>query len=164
MTGVQTCALPIYNVLVDRDWFKEVANWCIDNNLKVDMTQGYDVRLLDGELLDLILKIKSKEMLKFAFDNTKLEPVVREKIQLMKDHGINTKSDVAFYCYCHDDSMYEDTVYRANVLKSLRVNADVMFNCDMPKTQRIKALMKWSWRRQLFWSVDYENYSRLLHT
>ena len=152
------------NILQDKKWFKEVANWCIDKGLKVDMTQGYDVRILDGELLDLILKIKSKEMLKFAFDDTKLEPVVREKIQLMKDHGINTKNDVAFYCYCHDNSMHDDTVYRCNVLKSLRVNADVMFNCDMSKTQRIKALMKWSWRKQLFWSIDYENYSRLSHT
>jgi len=152
------------NILVDREWFKEIVSWCVDNGLKVDMTQGYDVRILDSELLDLILKIKSKEMLKFAFDDTKLEPIVREKIQLMKDHGINTKNDVAFYCYCHNDSMHNDAVYRSNVLKSLRVNADVMFNCDMPKTQRIKALLKWSWRKQLFWSVDYENYSRVLHT
>ena len=103
-------------------------------------------------------------MLKFAFDDTKLEPLVREKVQLMKDHGINTKSEVAFYCYCHDDSMHDDAVYRSNILKSLRVNADVMFNCDMPKTKRIKDLMKWSWRRCLYWKIPFQEYSNLCHT
>lgn len=152
------------NILLNKEWFKQVAKWYLDHNVKVDMTQGYDIRLLDEAVLDLILQIKSKEMLKFAFDDTKLEDIVRKKIQTLKDHGVNTKNDVAFYCYCHDDKMHDDALYRANILRSLRVNADIMFNCETPKTQRIKALMKWSWRKQLFWSIPYEKYSKLLHT
>lgn len=152
------------NILFDKNWFKQVATWYLDHNVKVDMTQGYDIRLLDSKSLDLILQIKSKNMLKFAFDDIKLESIVRKKIQMIKDHGVNTKNDVAFYCYCHDDKMHDDALYRANVLRSLKVNADIMFNCEMPKTQRIRALMKWSWRKPLFWSIPYNKYSRLLHT
>ena len=132
------------NILLDKDWFKQVMNWYLDHNVKVDMTQGYDVRLLDSDCLDLILSVKdNKTPLKFAFDDRSLEGIVKNKIQMIKDKGVNTKNDVAFYCYCHDDSMHDDTVYRAELLKSLGVNADVMWNCDKKKTGRIKNLLKW---------------------
>lgn len=150
------------NWLADREWFFETSTWIIDQGLNV-IEHGLDIRLLDSEIIEQLQDLKIK-MYHFAFDFTELEPIVREKIQLLKDYGINLKNNVAFYCYCHDDKMHDDAVYRCNVLRSLRVNADVMFNCNMPKTQRIKALLKWSWRKQLYWSIPYEKYSKLLHT
>jgi len=153
------------NILLDGDWFLSVAQWCMDQSVKVDMTQGYDIRLVDEEIINQILEIRDKsKVLKFAFDDTKLEGIVRKKIDLLKDVGINTRNDVAFYVYCDNDSMHDDALYRCNVLRSLKVNADVMWNCKIPRTQRIKNLIYWSWRKQLFWSIAYEEYSKLLHT
>lgn len=151
------------NILLNWAWARQILNWCIDHSLKVNMTQGYDIRLVDQEIADLILQCHNG-MVKFAFDDSKLEKIIREKIQMLTDLGFNLKNNVAFYCYCDNDSMFEDTLYRCNVLKSLGVNADVMYNCDKPKTKRIKDLMKWSWRKQLFWSIPFERYSKLLHT
>jgi len=151
------------NILFSRGWAEIVLKWCIERNIKVNMTQGYDIRLLDNKIADLILQCRSN-IVKFAFDDTKLEPIIREKVQMLKDVGFNLKNNVAFYCYCNNDTMHDDTVYRCNVLKSLGTNADVMWNCDLPKTQRIKALLKWSWRKPLFWSIPYEKYSKLCHT
>lgn len=151
------------NVLLNKQWAKTVLKWCIDQGLKVNMTQGYDIRLLDNEIADLILQCRN-DIVRFAFDDIELEQDVRDKIQLLKDIGFNLKNNVAFYCYCHDDSMFKDTLYRCNILKKLGTNAHVMFNCEMPKTQRIKALVKWSWRKQLYWSIPFEKYSKLLHT
>jgi len=151
------------NILLNKQWARTVLKWCIDQGLKVNMTQGYDIRLLDRDIGDIILQTNA-DMFRFAFDDTKLETVVRNKIDLLKDIGFNLRNDVAFYCYCHDDSMFEDTLYRCNVLKNLGTNAHVMFNCDMPRSQRIKNLIHWSWRKQLFWSIPYEKYSKLLHT
>lgn len=151
------------NILFDRDWAIEILNWCVDNNIKLDMTQGYDIRLLDHEIADLILSCRS-DIVHFAFDDTRLESIIRTKVDLLKDVGFNLKNNVTFFCYCNDDSMFNDTLYRCNVLKSLGTNADVMFNCDMIKTDRIKALMKWSWRKCLYWKIDFENYSKVLHT
>lgn len=150
------------NWLADREWFFETSQWIIDKGLNV-IEHGLDIRLLDKFILNRLQDLKIK-MYHFAFDFTELESIVREKIQLLKDYGINLKNNVAFYCYCHDDKMHDDAVYRCNVLKGLGTNADVMFNCEMPKTQRIRALMKWSWRKQLYWSISYEKYSKLLHT
>jgi len=149
-------------LLADREWFFETSQWIIDKGLHV-IEHGLDIRFIDEEIIGQLKDMEIK-LWHFAFDFTELEPIIREKVQLLKDCGVNVRSNVAIYCYCHNDAMHDDAVYRCNVLKSLGVNGDVMFNCDMPKTQRIKALMKWSWRKQLFWSVDYENYSRLLHT
>lgn len=152
------------NWIADPEWFFETSGWILDKGLNI-MEHGLDIRLVDEKILNRLQDLKIK-MYHFAFDKTskKLESTIRKKVQLLKDCGINTRSNVAFYCYCHNDSMHDDAVYRCNVLKSLNVNADVMFNCDMPKTKRIKSLLKWSWRKQLFWSVDYKNYSKLLHT
>lgn len=151
------------NILLDKLWTKEVLSWCIEEGLKVNMTQGYDIRLLDKPIADLILQCRN-DVVRFAFDDSKLECIIREKIKLLKDAGFNLKNNVAFYCYCNDDSMYEDTLYRCNILKNLGTNAHVMFNCDMPKTERIRSLMKWSWRKQLYWSIPFSEYSRLKHT
>jgi len=151
------------NILFAKGWALDVLKWCKDHSLKVNMTQGYDIRLVDYKVAELILDVRN-DIVKFAFDDTKLEPIIREKISMLKDVGFNLKNNVAFYCYCDNDSMFEDTLYRCNVLKSLGTNADVMYNCVMPKTQRIRSLMKWSWRKQLFWSIEFEQYSKLLHT
>lgn len=153
------------NILQDREWFLSIAQWVLDVGVKIDMTQGYDIRIIDEELLGYVLDIRDKtKTLKFAFDDSRIETIVRDKIQLLKDNGVNTHSDVSVYCYCHDDYMYDDCRYRCNILKSLDVKADPMWNCELPKTERIKHLLKWGWRPQLYWSIDLDEYSKLLHT
>lgn len=102
--------------------------------------------------------------MKFAFDDIKLESIIRNKIQMLKDYGVNTRSDVACYCYIHNDFMYEDCKYRCNVLKSLNVQSFPMWNCEMPKTKRVKILLYWAWRPKLYWSIDLDEYCRKLHT
>ena len=151
------------NILFNYGWAKQVLDWCSMHSLKVNMTQGYDIRLIDETIAGLIFDTRV-DMVRFAFDDIKLESIIREKIQLLKDVGFNLRSNIAFYCYCHNDSMFEDTLRRCNILKDLGTNAHVMYNCDIPKTQRIKSLMKWSWRKQLFWSIPFERYSKLMHT
>ncbi len=151
------------NILLNYGWAKNILSWCKDYSLKVNMTQGYDIRLVDRNIAELILDTRNR-FVKFAFDDIRLEPIIRKKIELLKEVGFNLRNNVAFYCYCHDDSMFEDTLKRCNILKELGTNADVMFNCDMKKTQRIKSLMKWSWRKTFYWSFPFEEYSKLLHS
>jgi len=153
------------NILFDPEWFLSVAQWSINVGVKINMTQGYDIRLLDENLINYILDVRDKSTpLKFAFDDTKLEGVIRNKIELMKDMGVNTKNDVAFYVYCDNDTMHDDAVYRCNVLRSLRCNADVMWNCEIPRTQRIKNLVYWSWHKPIYWSVPYNEFDKKKHT
>lgn len=151
------------NILLDRDWAVDVLNWCIDQGLKVDMTQGYDIRLIDKDIARIILRTKA-DMFRFAFDDTKLESIVKDKIKILKDTGFNLRNDVQFYCYCHNDSMHDDALYRCNILKELGTNAFLMYNCDLSRSTRIKNLIYWCNRKKLYWSISYEKYSKLLHT
>ena len=83
---------------------------------------------------------------------------------MLEDCGINLKNNVSFYVYCNSDSDFNDALYRCNLLREWGTNANVMFNCDMPKTKRIKDLMKWTWRRCLYWKIPFSEYSSLCHT
>lgn len=135
------------NILLDKDWFKTVAEWSINQSVKINMTQGYDIRLVDEDSAKLIKAIHSKDTINFAFDDTKLEGVIRSKLEILKNAGINLRQCVQFFVYCDSDSFFNDALYRCNVLKSLGTNAFVMFNCDNKRSQRIKDLQRWSNRR-----------------
>ncbi len=146
------------NILLDKDWFKQVANWYLDHNVKVDMTQGYDIRLLDPISANIILDIKSKEVVNFAFDDIKLTDIVKQKIKLLTEIGFNLRSDIQFYVYCDSDNMFDDALKRCNILKELGTNAFLMFNCDHKRTRRIKGLQRWCNRRWLFWKMPFSEY------
>jgi len=154
-----TCKLLDNNILLDKEYFSQIAKWFLDQGVKVDMTQGYDIRLLDIDTARLIADIHSKEVINFAFDNIKLESVVRNKIKLLSEVGINLRSSIQFYVYCHNDDMFNDALYRCNVLKELGTNAFLMYNCDTKRTKRIKGLQRWCNRRWLFWGMPFEKYS-----
>ena len=150
------------NWLAEREWFFETSQWIIDNGLKT-IENGLDIRLIDEEVVNQLADLKIK-LWHFAFDFTKLEPIIRDKVQLLKDCGISPKNKCDFYVYCHNDEQYKDALYRCNVLRELGASAFLMFNCDNGKTRRIKDLAKWCNRKCLYWSIPFERYSRLLHT
>jgi len=150
------------NWLADRDWFFDTSQWIIDQGLSI-LEHGLDIRLVDREIVGQLQDLKIK-LWHFAFDFTYLEETVRKKVELLKDSGVNIKNKVSFYVYCDSDLEYDDALYRCNVLRKLGTNANVMFNCDNPKTKRIKDLMKWSWRRCLYWKIPFQEYSSLCHT
>ena len=150
------------NWLMDRDWFFETSNWIIEKNLKV-IENGLDIRLINEEIIKQLKKLKTK-IFHFAFDFTKLEPVIRDKVELLKEYGISPKDRCDFYVYCDSDDQYDDALYRCNFLRSVRASAFLMFNPESYKTKRIKNLIKWCNRKQLFWKVPFDNYSKLMHT
>lgn len=148
------------NILFDKEWFYNITDFCIENNLKTWFTQGIDIRLVDD---GVALRLKQLPMYKgvfFAWDNINDERIIREKIKLLKVSGINVRNDVVFYVYCDGESDYDSTVYRCRVLKSLNTNPFVMFNIDKTPTKRINALRRWANRKQLFWCCDIDDYGR----
>ena len=151
------------NILIDRECFFEVTQWCIDHKLEVCFNQGLDARLLDVEIAKQLLKMKTWKSVFFAWDHVRDEQIIKEKIQVLKQAGF-TKSKlrdlIHFYVYVDDDSEYETGVYRCRELKKLWCNAFVMFNIDRKPTPRIQKLRRWANKKQLFWSIDISEYNR----
>jgi hypothetical protein len=149
------------NILADKAWFLEVANWCIENKLSAQFTQGLDIRLVDEEIGKILLKIKHFKGLFFAWDILKDEEIIKEKIALLKSVGFTNsmlKHKVQFYIYVDSDSEYDSGVYRCMELKKLSCSPYVMYNVRNPPTRRIQDLRRWANLKWLFWGVDMDEY------
>lgn len=148
------------NILLDMEWFFAVTDFCIENNLQTWFTQGLDIRLLDKKVATRLKYLKTFKSIFFAWDNIGDEKLIREKVDLLKSVGINTRSNVVFYVYFGDITEYDSTVYRCRVLKELNTNPFVMFNIDKKTNKRINSLRRWANRKWAFWSCDINDYNR----
>jgi len=148
------------NILLDKEWFFDVTDFCIDQQLKTWFTQGLDVRLLDIDIARRLKELPTFKSMFFAWDNINDETVIRKKIKLLKDVGIRTRGDVVFYVYLDGDYDYDSAVYRCRVLKSLDTNPFVMFNIGEIPNKRVNALRRWANRKWVFWSCDISEYDQ----
>lgn len=148
------------NILLDKNWFFEVTDFCLDWRLKTWFTQGLDIRLLDSEIAQRLNELTTFKSIFFAWDRIEDEAIIKEKIELLKDAGINTRRDVMFYVYLDGDYDYDSAVHRCRVLKSLNTNPFVMFNIDEKPAKRVNALRRWANRKWAFWSCDINEYDR----
>ena len=149
------------NVMADRENFKHIVDFCEMHELKLDVSQGLDIRLLDNELAAYIGRIRPMKTLTFAFDSLKYRSSVEKGVQLLKDHGVDVRRTVQFYVYCNrSDGEYgiKSAIERCNILKSLETNAYVMLDINELPTQEMKNLKRWANRKQLFWSISFDQY------
>ena len=152
------------NILADKDWFFENTNWILDHKLRVNISQGMDIRLLTDEIAEQLHRIKFIDgQMRFAWDRIEMEEIVKSGIEMLKDHKINVRRNVSFFVlsgytnpktgisipFCQD-------VYRCNRLKEMGAMPYVM-----PwegGTPLVKALARWANRRALrekpFWQYD----------
>ncbi len=151
------------NILLDKNRFFEVCDFCIKRSLKVWFTQGLDIRLLDDVIAAKLSELDAFKGYHFAFDDSSLEPVIRAKCEILMNHGIDIRDNVQFYVYLENEKQYQDAVYRCRVLKGIGTNPFVMFNIDHRPTKKINELRRWANRKWIFWSCDIADYSRKKH-
>lgn len=147
------------NVLWDKEWFFEITDWMLKNNLAVDFNQGLDLRLMDGDIAKRIAELKPLHYWHFAFDNINYKDDVIKGIGLLKDAGVGIRNKCNVYVYLHDDSQMEDALERCQILKELGTLPYIMVNREAKRTQRMTDLKRWT-RPQIFFSTDFENYRR----
>lgn len=144
------------NILALKKWFFEITDWIIEKDLIVDFNQGLDIRLLTPDMAERLNEMRSTHTWKFAFDDMSLKDEVIRGINILKEAGIDTKNHTSFYVYCHDDSMYQDTLDRCNILRENRTCSFVMFNIDKKKSKRITKLQRWANRRWAYWAGGFD--------
>ena len=157
----KSCKLLDNNILADKEWFFENTNWAIDNKVKIDITQGMDIRLLTDEIADQLKRIKFiDQQMRFAWDLIELEPVVKSGIEMLTAHGINVRRNVSFFVLSgYPDVPFCKDLYRCNRLKEMGATPYVM-----PwegGTPLVNALARWTDRRRLFWKIPFWQYDRM---
>lgn len=155
------------NILADRENFLHIARFCIEHNLKVDVSQGLDARLLTPEYARILKDLRPMSKYVFAFDSLAYRPAVERAIMLLRDAGINLRSMVQFYVYC-DRSIdgeygFISALDRCNILRALGTNPYVMLDIDTEPTRDMRRLKRWANRKELFWSVPFEEYNTRKH-
>ncbi|NLX48437.1 MAG: hypothetical protein GXY82_00895 [Methanospirillum sp.] len=153
-----TIAMLDNNILADKKWFFEVSDWCLAHRLKVDFMQGLDVRLLDEEIAERLKALRWAANIRFAFDHVDEEPAVLQGIRLLDAAGINLRNDVSFFVLAgFKGSTFEDALYRCRRLREAGTNAYVM---RYTRSSKLNALARWANARQLFWTMDFADYTR----
>ena len=154
------CKLLDNNILADKEWFFENTNWAIENKVRIDITQGMDIRLLTNEIAEHLARIKFvDQQMRFAWDNLAYEDEVMAGISCLKEHGINTRRNVSFYVLAGcNGSGFDDALERVSKLKSEQCGAFVMMYEETPE---LAALARYCDRRGLYWNFPFCEYDRL---
>lgn len=151
-------------ILWDKEWFKTVANWCIQKEISPWFTQGFDIRLIDENDVDLLIKLHglkgNTHFIEFAWDDIRLEKVIRNKIEMLKNQGLKIRQYAQFYVYVDNDEEFDSGLYRCNTLKELGTNPFVMFNIDNERTKRIVNLQSWANFKGYFWKSNFEDFCK----
>lgn len=145
------------NVLLDKEWFMEVTDWIIGENMGVDFNQGFDFRLIDEEIAGQIAKLKQWATCKFAFDDKKYTSSVLKGIETLNDAGFKFKNRGIVYVYMHDDTQFQDALDRCNLLREHKATPFIMINMNTKRTRRMIDLKKWC-APAAFWSCTFEEY------
>jgi len=144
----------------DPEWFFETSQWFIDHDIKLDVSQGFDIRQMTPEIAQQLKKIKFWKPMHFAWDMEKDKEKVLDGIKVLKEAGLTKalRHLTLFYVYCHDPSQHESALRRCRILKENGVGSFVMYNIDRPRPQEIIDLQRWANKPWLYWSMDYEEY------
>lgn len=143
------------NIGADKEWFFENTDFIIENNLKWNPIQGMDIRILSEEVAERLSQTKIDGILHFAFDNMKDEDAVLSGISILESAGINLRQKVEFYVLVGFNTTNEEDIFRCNLLKKHGTNAFVM---QYSKNKDTRKLAHWANRKQLYWSVNFNDY------
>lgn len=153
------------NILALPEHFEKICGQLIHENLKVDFNQGLDIRFLTPNICDLLNRLRLPHGTRFAFDHISLEPIIREKVAMLKRYY--KRKYPLFYVLVGYDSTFEEDMKRLNLLKSLDCRAYVMRHANTPKEKRYKRMAEWA---NQFWTFgkytfhdfwrEYESYNK----
>lgn len=153
-----TCMIMDNNLFAaPQDWQDKIFSWFSENNVKMKSPQGWDARLLTVERASKLYNIKHDGILHFAWDNVEEEKHIFKAINILKEIGFDLKHHVSFYVLCGYNTTFEQDLYRCQKLKEAGVQA---FAMRYRRSPELNALARWTIRPQLFWSVEFSDYTR----
>ena len=111
------------NILAHKNHLEELEN-LRDSGKKIDFNQGLDIRLITKENAKLLKEIKNetihgRKQIRFSLDNHNLIPIVRKKMQILKEAGI-TLSSLYFYVLIGHNTTLEEDLKRVEFLREYK--------------------------------------------
>lgn len=149
------------NMYAIKDWFFDNTDFIIENNLRMCVPQGFDIRIIDEEIADRLSKLKwSNSHINFSFDNMCDEKAVVNGIEILKQAGINTKNLLQFFVLTGFNTTFEEDLYRVNLLREMNIGVFVM---QYKKTDLSRMLARWANRRFTYFAFPFNEYKPYLN-
>ena len=154
------------NILALKDHFMENMDYIMEKNLKVDFNQGLDVRLLDDEILEILKKIRFKE-LRFAWDDMATKKIIMEKLDIIVNNFEDLKHNVSFYALVDFNTNIIEDLERVDAFRSREILCYIMPYQKIYEGQseplgqkHITSLERYCNKRNLYFK--YDNYWQFL--
>lgn len=162
--GAERIILLDNNFLASPEW-KEKLQYIVRHKIKVCFTQGLDIRLINDENASLLSQVpyydsslKHRRMY-FAFDDPKLDPIVRKGIATLNEHGIPPKH-LMFYVLVGYNTTFEQDMDRIMLLDSIGCLPFVMIY-NHKKTPNLRKLARWV-NKRYYKVVPYEKFGKMV--
>ena len=143
------------NILALPEQFEKVCLQAQKERVTIDFNQGLDIRLITAQACQLLFNTKIAEY-RFAFDHPSLEPIIREKIILMRKY--KPRARLFLYVLVGFNTTFEEDLYRCNIIKELGCRAYVMRHENTPKERRYTLLAEWTNQMWTFIKYDFETF------
>lgn len=149
------------NFLASPRW-RENLQFIIDHGLKVNFTQGLDIRLVNEENAKMLAECKfynwkfTYRQLHFAFDTPEIEPEVRRGIGILKDAGVKPRK-MMFYELVGFNTGFGQDLHRFEILRGLGVDPFVMIYNDRRDTPILRHFARWV-NKRIYKVCRWEDY------
>ena len=148
------------NILACKDW-KDLLEQLAASGASVDFNQGLDIRMMTPEKVQLLNRIKVKDI-HFAWDRYEDKDIVLPKLKMFAELStINLKNSVSVYTITNFNTSFEQDLERIYTLRDLGYLAYVMIydkeHCD----RKYIRLQRWCNNRFIFAACpDFNDYTR----
>lgn len=144
------------NITALPEHLEKIASQVIKEKVRVDFSQGLDIRLITPEIAQILARIPFKRFIRFAFDDIGLEQQVISGIKTLNQAGIKSYR-LMFYVLIGFNSTPEEDLYRVELLRSLGASVFVMpYNKKDPYQRRFARYVN---MKAVFHSVKWQEYT-----
>ena len=147
--------------LAERSVVIDLMQQLIESRAYVDFTQGLDIRIVDDEIIDLLLQMKIK-MIHFAWDDPR-DSIIPQKLHHFKEKTVLGKSNVTVYVLTNFWSTLEEDLMRIDKIREIGFSPYVMIyeKEKLPKGHILLKLQRWVNTPMIFNST--KNFNEYVH-
>ncbi len=143
------------NIFADREWFFRNMDYIIEHKIKLDGTQGFDIRLLDEEIANYLLRIKFDRQIYFAFDSLNYSFQFIKGIELLQNKGIKP---YRIMVYIYEKNDINDIMERFKLV--LEQGCDPFVMPDVNATKNIKRFARFV-NKRIYKVCEWSDYGRI---
>lgn len=137
--------------------FELVVNQMIKERIKVDFSQGLDIRRITPEQAKQLSKVRLWKSIHFAWDDINIESEVRRGISILTENCVAAYK-LMFYVLIGFNSTPEEDLHRVETLRSLGVDTFAMPYDKSDRYQR--DFSRWCNHKAIFKSVPWDKYHK----